>query len=168
MILPNIGEPSLVLNVEPSDVVQLNHTSLRTTTFVEFCANENNCHLSWPRRSSSAFIATLTQKQTRLQAHRVTGKKPRNEATCAKNGTIIPIDVNEYCGNYWKPCQNWDPIAGTCTILYDMSGPGDFQIHDNPCWFRVTVSNVAYNRSALLRTPPHSQILKPDPVVHYL
>ena len=166
VVLPNIGEPSLVLNVGPSDVVQLNHTNLRTTTLVEFCSNWHNCQLSGSRRSSSAFSASLQRKRRSLQVQKVTGEGPKNEATCAKNGTIIPIDVNEYCENYWKPCPNWDPVAGTCTILYDIAGPSDLQIHENPCWFRVTVSNVAYNRSALLHTPPHRKILKPDPVDH--
>ena len=126
---------------------------------------EKTCHLSESRRSSSALLASLQQKQRGLQVQRVTGKGPRNESTCAKNGTRIPIDVNEYCKNHWKPCPKWNPVARKCTILYDT---GDFQIHNNPCWFRVTVSNVAYNRSALIHTPPHSKILAPDPVVHYM
>lgn len=165
VLLPNSGQPTLEVSVGPSDTAQHDHTNLKTNTTVEYCARWNNCLVLPPSAptSTAAFVSAFTQSP--LPVQRPPEKKSRNSVTCNKTRTVIPIDVNFWCAGYWKPCHIWNQAEGKCFINVINGSPDEgVNIHNNPCWFRVKITNASYNRSTLLRTPPHSQILTPKPV----
>ena len=151
ILLPNSGDPALVVNVVPTDSVQNNQATRKFTTSVEFCADvcQQTLRVSTPLRSSVTASSVLPQSELGTR-----------HATC-DNNRILQLDNNS-C-DQWEPCPMWDPIGGTCTLNDTVDGDS-FNINKKPCMFRVAVRNSAYNLITLLHIPRHDQLFEPNPV----
>ena len=150
ILLPNSGDPALVVNVAPTDNVQNNQTTRKFTTNVEFCADfcKWTSRVFRSQRSSVTPPSVLTEPRTR-------------HSICYKN-RVLQLE-NESCDK-WEPCPKWDPVEGTC-ILYDsVDEENSLNINSNPCMFRVAVHNSAYNLTKLIHIPRHAQLFEPNSV----
>ena len=153
ILLSNSSDPALVVQVAPTDSVQNNQTIRKITTSVEFCADicQWASLVSRPLRSSLAASSSVLPE----------GESGTRHATCDNNRVLR---LNNNSCRQWKPCPKWDPVGGTCTLYDSVDGDSCFSINFNPCMYRVTVINSAYNLSSLLPILRHNQLFEPIPV----